>query len=292
MNELAGVLTAMVTPFAADGALDEAATRKVARYLLDNGSHGLVVCGTTGESPTLSDEEIVTVLRIARDEAGPGVPIVCGAGSNNTAHAAHLASEAAANGADAVLVVTPYYNKPNRAGVRAHFETVAAAAGIPLVVYNIPSRVIVNIPPEDLADLATIEHVDAVKQANNDEVGAIEGMTLLAGNDDVFLPCLEAGGAGGILVASHVAGPQMREIYDAFRAGDLDRARQADEQLRPLYAAMGTITTNPIPVKAALDLLGVCSDTMRLPMIAADNDQRARVRGVLEAQGLLSASRA
>ncbi len=179
----------MVTPFAEDGSVDEAAARSLARHLVENGSHGIVVAGTTGESPTLSDDEDAALLRAIVDEVGDGATVICGTGTNDTRHSEHLSAAAAKNGADAVLVVTPYYNKPNRAGILAHYEAVAKAAGIPVIAYNIPSRVVINVEPELLAEMAQIENVVAVKQANNDEIGPIEGMTVLAGNDDIFLRC-------------------------------------------------------------------------------------------------------
>jgi 4-hydroxy-tetrahydrodipicolinate synthase len=292
MAEIGGVITAMVTPFAEDGSLDEAAARGLARHLMENGSHGLVVAGTTGESPTLSDEEQVALLRAVKDEVGGQAFVICGTGTNDTHHSERLSAAAADNGADGVLVVAPYYNKPNRAGIKAHYEAVAKAAGVPVVVYNIPSRVVVNIPPDLLAELAEIENVVAVKQANNEEIDKVEGLSVLAGNDDIFLHCLETGGVGGILVASHLVGGEMREIFDATRSGDADRARKVDGRIRPIYEAI-TIDTNPIPVKAAAELLGLIpSARMRLPMVEADRDQRETLRRALEAQGLLAASTA
>jgi len=282
----------MVTPFAGDGSVDEAAARKLARHLVDHGSDGLVLAGTTGESPTLDDEEKLSLLRAVRDELGPDALLVCGTGSNDTAHSQHLSAAAADNGADALLVVTPYYNKPNRAGVKAHFEAVAKAAGIQVIVYNIPSRVVVNIPPDLLAELGQIENIVAVKQANNDEIDRVDGLTVLAGNDDIFLRCLESGGAGGILVAAHLVGTEMRQILDAMRAGDADRAREIDRSIRPVYEAM-TLDTNPIPVKAAAAMAGLIpSARMRLPMVEADEATRSTLREALERQGLLTASAA
>jgi 4-hydroxy-tetrahydrodipicolinate synthase len=292
MAEIGGVLTAMVTPFAEDGSLDEAATRRLARHLIENGSHGVVVAGTTGESPTLSDEEDVALLRAVRDELGPEPLIVCGTGTNDTHHSERLSAAAADNGADAVLAVTPYYNKPNRAGIVAHYEVISKAAGIPVIAYNIPSRVVVNIPPDLLSELGQIENVVAVKQANNDEIDQVEGLIVLAGNDDIFVRCLETGGKGGILVASHLVGNEMRQIFDAVQSGDTERAREIDQSIRPMYEAI-TIDTNPIPVKAAAELLGLIpSARMRLPMVEADEGQRATLRKALEAQGLLAASAA
>jgi len=291
MAEIGGVITAMVTPFTEDGSVDEAAARKLARHLTDNGSHGLVLAGTTGESPTLSDEEKLGLLRTVRDELGTEVLLICGTGSNDTRHSEHLSAAAADNGADAVLAVTPYYNKPNRAGILAHYKAVAKAAGVPVLLYNIPSRTVINIPPDLLAELAQIENVVGVKQANNEELQPIEGLLVLAGNDNIFRRTLEMGGAGGILVASHIVGPEMRELYEAATAGDADRAREIDEGLQPIYEIL-TITSNPIPVKAALEMLGLCSARARLPITEAEDSQRADVRAALEAHGLLTASAA
>ena len=266
----------MITPFAEDRSVDEVTARRLARHLIENGSHGLVLAGTTGESPTLDDAEKISLLRAIRDELGSDALIVCGTGSNDTRHSERLSAAAADAGADAVLAVTPYYNKPNFTGIKAHYEAVAKAAGIPVVLYNIPSRVVVNLPAEQLAELAEIENMDAVKQANDDELQPIDGLSVLAGNDGTFLRALEMGEPGGILVASHLAGREMREIYDAMQAGDITRAREIDAGLRPIYEICGK--TNPIPVKAGLELLGVCSARARLPIVEADEEQRAEVR--------------
>jgi len=290
MPEIGGVITAMVTPFAEDRSLDEGAVRKLARHLIEHGSNGLVLAGTTGESPTLDDEEKLALLRAVRDELGPDVLLIAGTGSNDTRHSEQLSAFAADNGADAVLAVTPYYNKPNFAGIKAHYEVVARAAGIPVVLYNIPSRVVVNISPEQLAELGQIENVVAVKQANDDELQPIDGLRVLAGNDGTFLPTLEMGEVGGVLVASHLVGPVMREIYDAVKAGELERAREIDARLRPIYQMVSR--TNPIPVKCALELLGICSCRARLPITEADEEQRTEVRRGLEAHGLLTGSAA
>jgi 4-hydroxy-tetrahydrodipicolinate synthase len=287
MTAIEGVITAMVTPFAEDGSVDEAAARSLARRLLDNGSHGLVVAGTTGEGATLTDDEQISLLSAVVDEVGDDGLIVCGTGTNDTRHSQQLSKAAQDAGAHAVLVVTPYYNKPNRAGLLGHFQAVAGSVDVPVILYNIPSRSVINMPPDLLAELARIENVVAVTQANNEELGPIEGLEILAGNDDVFFRTLEFGGAGGICVASHLVGNEMREMYDAAKAGDLDRAREIDASLKQVYEALA-VTTNPIPVKAGLELLGVCSARARLPIVEADESQRATVREALEAQGLLS----
>jgi 4-hydroxy-tetrahydrodipicolinate synthase len=281
-----GVLTAMATPFDEDGAVDHDAARGLATHLLEHGSHGLVVGGSTGECPTLTDRETVELLSAVRAEVGDDVLLICGTGTNDTRHSRELTKMAAAASADASLVVAPYYNKPNAAGLRAHFESVAAAVPeLPMVVYNIPSRVVINMPPELLAELAAVDNIVAVKQANDEELGPIEGLAVLAGNDNTFLRVLEFGGAGGITVASHVAGHHMREMWDAAQEGNIARAREIDAELTPLYEGL-SVTTNPIPIKAALEMLGLVSERMRLPLVPADAEQRAAVRAALEGIGL------
>ncbi|MCW2988012.1 MAG: 4-hydroxy-tetrahydrodipicolinate synthase [Solirubrobacterales bacterium] len=276
----------MATPFDERGGVDLDAGRRLAAHLLEHGSHGLVVGGTTGECPTLTDEETIELLEAVRAEVGDEVLLICGTGTNDTRHSRELTKMAAAASADAALVVAPYYNKPNRAGLRAHFEAVAAAVPeLPMVVYNIPARVVINMPPDLLAELAAVDNIVAVKQANDEELGPIEGLAVLAGNDNTFLRVLEFGGAGGITVASHVVGEQMREMWDAAQGGDITRAREIDAELTPVYEGL-SVTTNPIPIKAALELLGLASERMRLPLVPADADQRAAVRTALEGIGL------
>jgi 4-hydroxy-tetrahydrodipicolinate synthase len=289
MAEIRGVLTAMVTPFHEDGGVDEAGTRRLARYLVEHGSHGLVIAGTTGEAPTLSDDEKLAVFRAVRDELGDEATLILGTGSNNTLHTVELTKLAAEAGADAAIVVTPYYNKPNELGLMAHYEAVAQV-GLPIVLYNIPSRVVINIKPDLLAEIGKLPNVVAVKQANNDELGPVENLDVLAGNDDIFFRTLEFGGAGGVLVASHIVGPRMREIWDAAQEGDIERAREIDAELAPVYEAL-TVTANPIPIKAALEMLGLIeSDALRLPLISATEEQRQAIRPALEAAGILAAA--
>jgi 4-hydroxy-tetrahydrodipicolinate synthase len=286
MKAIEGVITAMATPFEEGGAIDTDAARRLASHLLEHGSHGLVIAGTTGECPTLTDEETLVLLRAVREEVGEEALLICGTGTNDTNHSRELTSKAAEAGADAALVVCPYYNKPNRAGLRAHFEAVAAAEPeLPMILYNIPSRVIINADPGLLAELGQVENIVAVKQANDDELGPIDGLAILAGNDNTFLRVLEFGGAGGILVASHVVGDRMREMWDAAREGDIERARKIDAELTPVYEGLAA-TTNPIPVKAALSMLGLADDRLRLPLVSADAEQRSAVRAGLDAAGV------
>jgi 4-hydroxy-tetrahydrodipicolinate synthase len=278
----------MATPFDESGRVDDAATRRLAAEVVESGSHGIVVAGSTGEAATLNDEEHIAVLRAVVEEVGDRAQVICGTGTNDTRHSIELTKASAEAGAVAALIVTPYYNKPNPAGIQAHFEAIAEAVpDMPLIAYNIPSRVIVNVPPAQLAELAKIDSVVGVKQANDDELELIDGLAVVAGNDDAYLRTLEIGGAGGILVASQLVGPQMREMWDAAQSGDIERAREIDAALRPLYAALA-VTTNPIPVKAALNLLGHEVGGLRLPLVEATEAEVAVVRAALERVGLLT----
>jgi len=290
LKEISGVLTAMATPFDDRGEIDTDAARRLAAHLLEHGSHGLVVAATSGELPTLTDEEEIILLRAVREEVGDDVLLVCGAGTNDTRHSCELTKMVADAGADASLVVLPYYNKPNEAGIRAHFEAVAAAVPeLPMVMYNIPSRVVINADPQLLGELGQIDNIVAVKQANDAELGPIEGLTVLAGNDNTFLRVLEFGGGGGITVASHIVGDRMREMWEAAQAGEIERAREIDAEITPVYEAT-SVTTNPIPLKAALAMLGLCEDRLRLPLVPADEEQRAAIRAGLDAAGVAVAS--
>ena len=283
MRPYEGLLTAMVTAFAADGAVDEAATVALGRHLLANGSHGLVVCGTTGEASTLTDDEQVAVIQAIVDElSGEGAIIVGAASSNDTRHAVHLTERVVGTGVDAVLSVTPYYNKPSRRGITRHFEEVARAAGDkPVIVYNIPGRTATNMPPDLLAELAQIDGIEAVKQSNGDELQLIDGMAVLAGDDTLLARTLDMGGSGGICVASHVVGPEMRRMID-----EPDARAEIDAGLREIYAAL-FVTASPAPTKAALAMLGHDVGGTRLPITDLDEDELAQVRGALARHGLL-----
>lgn len=276
-----GIITAMVTPFDADGRVAEDAFVRLLHHLLEHGSDGVVVAGTTGESPTLTDEEKLRLWRLAAAESGDA-PVIAGTGTYDTAHSIHLTERATEAGVDAVLVVTPYYNKPNERGIREHFRAVATATHLPVVVYNIPSRCVVDISNELLRELAEIPNVAAVKQARAEELQPIEGMELLAGNDDMLADVLDMGGAGGVLVASHVVGEEMRRMVD-----EPERRREIHESLADVFSAL-TVTTSPIPVKAALDLLGHDVGGLRLPMVEASEEEREAVRWMLERRGLLA----
>jgi 4-hydroxy-tetrahydrodipicolinate synthase len=287
MRPYEGLLTAMITPFAADGSVDEAGAVAIGRHLLANGSDGLVVAGTTGEAATMTDEEQVSLVRTIAQEFGSEATIVAGAGSNDTRHAPHLTEAVIEAGAHSVLSVTPYYNKPNRRGIRRHFEEVSRAAGdTPVILYNIPGRAVVNMPPDLLAELAQLDNVVAVKQANGDEIQPIDGLEVLAGNDDDLAEVLDMGGAGGICVSSHVVGNEMKRLFT-----EPENRRSLDDQLKDVYAAM-FITSSPAPVKAALRLLGLEPGTMRLPLVECDEAELSEIRAVLERHGLLETTAA
>ena len=290
---LGSLLTAMVTPFAADGSVNLAAARRIARHLADTGSDGIVVCVTTGVGPTVTDREKLDLLEAVVSEVGAGTAVVANTGTYDTHHSVALTRSALALGIDGILAVTPYYSKPPRAGILAHFGAVAEAAeGRPVVLYNIPQRVVLNLEPDLLGELARIPNVVAVKQATPDldqarRIVDETGLTLYAGNDDLVMPFLELGGAGGICVASHVAGRQIRHMIDLAHQGDIEAARSVDESLRGLYAALA-VTTNPIPIKAALNLLGLEAGGLRLPLVEADADETQAVAAALEAAGILA----
>jgi 4-hydroxy-tetrahydrodipicolinate synthase len=282
MRPYEGLLTAMVTPFHEDGTINEDAAVALGRHLLANGSNGLVVGGTTGESATLTDDELVTLVALMVDELGEEAAIVAGAGSNSTHHAVELTERVAAVRAQAVLSVTPYYNKPNRRGLRRHFEEVArAAGGTPVILYNIPSRCAVNMGPDLLAELAQIDGVEAVKQANSDELQPIDGLAVLAGNDEILAANLDQGGAGGICVASHIVGTEMRRLFD-----EPEARAEIDASLRDVYATL-FLTSSPTCTKAALNLLGHDVGGCRLPMVEADDHELAEVTRMLAIHGLL-----
>jgi 4-hydroxy-tetrahydrodipicolinate synthase len=290
---LGNVLTAMVTPFHDDGSVDFDSFQRLARHLVENGSDGVVVSGTTGESPNLTDDERIDLLRAAIESVGDDATVVAGTGTYSTAHSVHLTEQAHELGVDAFLVVTPYYNKPPQRGIVAHFEEIARASDKPIVVYNIPARVVVNIEPETMSRLAEIPTVRAVKQANDDPAQAKHvvdtGLDLYAGDDNLVQPFLELGGIGGVCVHTHVVGPQVAAQVKAFLSGDAERAREIDRDLGPAYELL-KVQSNPIPIKAALNLLGHGVGGHRLPVPPPTEDEIAAVRGCLERLGLLVAA--
>jgi 4-hydroxy-tetrahydrodipicolinate synthase len=293
---LGQVLTAMVTPFNEDGSVNVEGFKRLCTHLVDNGSDGLVVAGTTGESPTLTDEERFELFAAAVEATGDRASIVAGTGTYSTAHSVHLTKEAHALGVDGFLVVTPYYNKPPVRGIVEHFRAIADVTDKPIVAYNIPQRVVLNLEPATLVELGRIPNVQYVKQATTDldqarRIVSESSLTLLAGNDDLVLPFLELGGKGGIFVYTHLVGPQVKELISRFEEGDVDGAREIDEELKPIIDALA-VTSNPIPVKAALNMLGHEVGGHRLPLVEATDEEKTVIRGALERAGILAAARA
>ena len=288
---LGEVLTAIVTPFDSRGAVDYDKFRELALHLIEHGSDGLVVAGTTGESPTLADEERFELFAAAVDAVGGRATVVAGTGTYSTAHSVHLTERAHEVGVDGFLVVTPYYNKPPPRGIVEHFKAVAAVSDKPIVAYNIPGRVVINIEPETIAELAEIPTVRAVKQANDDLDQArriVEtGLDLYAGDDDLILPFVELGGLGGVCVHTHVVGPQVKEMVRLARAGDHEGARRLEQETAPALEIL-KVQTNPIAIKAALNLLGHEVGGLRLPLVEANEAEIAQVRDCLERLGALS----
>jgi 4-hydroxy-tetrahydrodipicolinate synthase len=292
---LGEVLTATVAPFDANGAVDYERYGELCAFLVENSSDGVVVNGTTGEAPTLSEEERVGLVEAALEAVGDRATVVAGTGTNSTAQSIRLTEQAHAAGAHAVLVVTPYYNKPPPRGIVEHFKAVAAATDRPVMAYNIPGRVVINIEPGTMAELAEIPNVTAVKQSNADLEQArriVElGLDLYAGDDNLVLPFVELGGLGGVCVHTHIVGPQVKELIRLVREGDLDGARRLDEELEPAYELIGVVT-GPIQIKAALNLLGHDVGGVRLPLVDASEEEVAQIRGCLERLRLLEPVRA
>ncbi len=279
----------MVTPFDADLAVDEAATVSLMHHLVANGSDGVVLSGTTGEASTLTDDEKLLLFKLATQELKGTASVIAGTGSNDTAHSVHLTERAAEFGVDAVLVVTPYYNRPPRAGIIGHVAAIAEV-GIPVVLYNIPSRSVVNMDPTLIAELAQIPNVVGVKEANSEQAAQTlaTGVDVWAGNDDLFCDVVCGGGAGVISVASHLVGPQMARMAAEARGGDMDAMRAVDAQLAGLYEAL-FVTSSPILIKAAAEMAGLIpSDRVRLPLVEATASERDSLRAVLEAHGVLA----
>jgi 4-hydroxy-tetrahydrodipicolinate synthase len=283
MIELGTVLTAIVTPFDAEGKVNEESFVALMGHLAENGSEGFVVAATTGEASTLTDEEQLSLIELAVTERPSGTTIVAGTGTNDTRHAVYLTERATELGADAMISVTPYYNRPSPLGLRCHYEAVAGATDKPILLYNIPSRTGTNIGPELLTELAQIEHIEGVKQANADELQLIDGLDVYAGDDSSFARALDIGGAGGIAVASHIVGNEMRRMVD-----EPEHRSAIDATLQDVYRTL-FLTSSPTCTKAALNLLGHNAGGCRLPMVQATEEETEAVRAMLERHGLLSA---
>jgi 4-hydroxy-tetrahydrodipicolinate synthase len=290
---LGEVLTAMVTPFNADGSVNLDKFRELAAYLVQHGSDGVVVAGTTGESPTLTDDEKLELFAAAVDAVGDRATVIAGTGTYDTLHSAQLTERAHELRVDAFLIVTPYYSKPPQRAIVRHFQEIAERTDKPIVVYNIPSRVVINIEPETIAELAEIENVRAVKQAHDDleQARLIPGMglDLYAGDDNLIYPFLGLGGVGGVCVHTHVWGPQTKEMVRRYKDGDVDAARGLNEEMAPAYELL-KVASNPIAIKAALNLLGHEVGGYRLPMVDPTEQELEQIRACLERAGVLSAA--
>jgi 4-hydroxy-tetrahydrodipicolinate synthase len=284
--DLGSILTAMVTPFDADGKIDERAAVRLMNHLVEHGCDGLVICGTTGEATTLSDEEHLRMVELAVQEMRGRCTIVAGAGSNDTRHAVHMTERVTELGADAVLSVNPYYNKPSRRGIVRHFQEVDRATDRPIVLYNIPQRTASDMPNDLLAELAQLEHVFAVKQANPDNLAKIDGLRIYAGNDDMLADVLDLGEPGGILVASHLVSDEMRRMVD-----EPSRRREIDQSLHDVYRDLA-LAPLACSVKAALNLLGFEVGAPRLPYVELDERETGVIRTMLERRGMLQIAHA
>jgi 4-hydroxy-tetrahydrodipicolinate synthase len=294
-NVLGEVLTAIVTPFDKDGAVDYDRFRALARHVIDSGADGLVVAATTGESPTLTDDEKLELWAASVEEVGERATVIASTGTYSTAHSVHLTEQAHELGVDGFLVVTPYYNKPPPRGIVEHFKAISAVSDKPIIVYNIPQRVVVNIEPETMTELAEIPTVKAVKQATEelDQARRIVDETdlaLYAGSDHLVYPFLEVGGVGGVVVYGNLVAGRVKEMIRLYNEGDTDGARRIDDELKPLVDVLG-VTINPIPVKAALNLLGHEVGGLRLPLVEASDEELAEIRSVLERSGLTAPAR-
>jgi 4-hydroxy-tetrahydrodipicolinate synthase len=287
--DLGAILTAMVTPFDADGRLDDEAAVRLMNHLVDHGSDGLVLCGTTGESSTLSEEEQLGLIALAVQEIKPAHPrctVVAGVGSNDTRHAVYLTERATELGADALLSVNPYYNRPSRRGIVRHYEEVSRATDRPILLYNIPSRTAADMPNDLLAELAQLDNIAGVKQANPANLAKIDGLQIYAGNDDMLADVLDLGEPGGVLTATHLFGEEMHRMVD-----EPERRREIDASLKDAYRDL-TIAPLACTLKAALNLLGMRVGAPRLPYVELDEQETATVRELLERHGLLATARA
>lgn len=293
MKGFGRVLTAMVTPMKENGEVAYEEAGKLAYHLVETGSEGIVVAGTTGESPVLSVAEKCWLFKAVREAVNSKAFVIAGTGSNNTAASIELAEQAGKIGCDGILLVTPYYNKPSQEGLYRHFQAVAAKTDLPVILYNIPGRTAVNLMPETVARLAEIKNIMAVKEASGslDQVAEIKRMTpgdflIYCGDDSMTLPMLSVGGYGVISVAAHLAGKMIQEMITSYLAGKVKAARELHLKLFPLYKVL-FIATNPVPVKAALGLIGIKAGAPRLPLIGATEYEVNAIKQVMGELGLL-----
>jgi 4-hydroxy-tetrahydrodipicolinate synthase len=281
------VLTAMATPFDENGAVNWDQVTSLAKRLVDNGSDGIVVAGTTGESPTLSDEEKIRLFRTVKEAVDGRAVVVAGTGTYDTKHSVHLSKEAERAGCDGLLLVNPYYNRPSQDGLYAHFRTIAESTHLPCMLYNIPGRTGVNCAPETIARLADVPNIAAVKEASGslDQVSDIrrrtkEDFLIYSGDDSLTLPILAVGGTGIVSVASHLVGREIQQMVRAYEAGEVRHALEMHLRLLPLFKVL-FITTNPVPLKAALNMSGIAVGKPRLPLVEATAKEKEQIQGVL-----------
>jgi len=281
------VLTAMVTPFDQNGEIDFNATRELVNYLIANGSDGLVVAGTTGESPTLTTEEKVALFKFCVEVVDGRVPVIAGTGSNNTRASISLTSLAEEAGVDGIMLVAPYYNKPSQEGLFQHFKAISESTVLPVMLYNIPGRSVINMTVDTIVRLSKIENIVAIKEAsgNLDAMAEIisltaDDFTLYSGDDGLTLPVLAIGGAGVVSVASHIIGNEIQEMVNNFKNGHLKDASSAHRSLLPIMKALFA-SPNPTPVKAALNMTGVNVGGVRLPLVPLNTDEESALRGIL-----------
>lgn len=287
MMNFGQVLTAMVTPFDQQGEIDYSATRNLVNYLIANGTEGLVVAGTTGESPTLTTEEKIALFKFVVEVAAGRVPVIAGTGSNNTRASISLTKQSEEAGVDGIMLVGPYYNKPSQEGLFQHFKSIAEATSLPIMLYNIPGRSVVNISVETIVRLSEISNIVAVKEAsgNLDDMAEIisrtpDTFTLYSGDDGLTIPVLAIGGAGVVSVASHIIGNQMQEMITLFKNGHVQEAASAHRRLLPIMKAL-FMAPNPTPVKTALNMQGVQVGDVRLPMIPLNDEEKIALQKVL-----------
>lgn len=293
MTDFGRVITAMVTPFDSSLAVDYSQARVVARHLVDSGSDGIVVAGTTGESPTLTKEEKLELFRVVVDEVGSRAQVIAGTGSNNTAESAALTREAEKIGVHGVMLVTPYYNKPPQEGLYNHFKTIAGATKLPVMLYNVPGRTVTNLLPATVAELAKIDNIVSLKEAcgNLDQISELrmtlpDDFIIYSGDDSLTLPMLSIGCHGIVSVVGHVVGRELQEMISAFLAGDHKRAAEIHLKLFPVFKAL-FVTTSPVPVKAAMHMIGINVGSLRPPLVDANEKETAVIAGALRAAGVL-----
>ncbi|QED49825.1 4-hydroxy-tetrahydrodipicolinate synthase [Cytobacillus dafuensis] len=282
------VLTAMVTPFDQNGEIDFQATRILVNYLIENGSDGLVVAGTTGESPTLTVEEKVELSKFVVKAVDGRVPVIAGTGSNNTRASISLTRQAEEAGVDGIMLVAPYYNKPSQEGLFQHFKAISESTALPIMLYNIPGRSVVNISVETIVRLSKIENIVAVKEASGDLDAmakiisdTADDFTLYSGDDGLTLPVLAIGGAGIVSVASHIIGNEMQDMINLFKNGDVEGAASAHRSLLPIMKALFA-APSPSPVKAALNMRGIYAGGVRLPLVALNNEEKSALEEALQ----------